>query len=264
MTTDTAEPLVLEPHEQEITTRVLDSTASLVDDARAVQVRDDEEAELATDFLSMIAGERKRAEDARTFLVKPLNDHVKMINARFKGPAEILKQADAIVREKVLSYRADVERRRQEEIRRLEAEERERVRVEREAQESREAAARELAERAAAEARRAEEAARADEGALAQAAAAAEFAAATAALEQQRAAAPPPAALPIRAPAQRHTLGSAASRKRWVGVVVEPRLVPREYLVVDQAAINAAVKRGVRTIPGVLIEERDELAVRAR
>lgn len=253
----------LEPHEQEVATRVLDATSSLVEDANAVQVRDDEEAEAATDFLALIAGEKRRAEDARTFLVKPLNDHVREINARFKGPAEILKQADGIVRAKVLAYRSEQERKRQAEIRRLEEEEQARVRAEREERERQEAAARALAEQAAVAARRAEEDAGADAATRAQAEAVRAFAVATAELEQQRAAAPQPVALPIREPERQRALGSAATRKRWVGTVTDPSMVPRAYLVVDQRLVNAAVKRGVRAIPGVRIEEVAELAVRS-
>lgn len=258
--TTTADPATLEPHEQEVTTRVLDATSSLVDDANAVLVRDDEEAEAATDFLSLIAGERKRATEARRFLVDPLNAHVKAINERFRGPEAIFKRADEIVRAKVLAYRAEQERRRQAEVRRLEAEEQERLRAERAERERQEAEARALAERAAAVALAAETA----DSPVDLADAARDFAAATAALEQQRASAPAPVALPIRTPAPRPTLGAAASRKRWVATVTDASLVPRQYLVVDQRLLNEAVKRGAREIPGVTIEERDELAVRAR
>jgi hypothetical protein len=57
--------------------------------------------------------------------------------------------------------------------------------------------------------------------------------------------------------------GSASAVKRWTGVVEDESLVPREYLIVDQKAINAAVKAGVREIPGVKIEQVSGLSVRA-
>lgn len=56
--------------------------------------------------------------------------------------------------------------------------------------------------------------------------------------------------------------GSATTTKRWVGTVVDESRVPREYLAVDQRKINAAVKAGVRDIPGVTIEQVDGLSVR--
>jgi hypothetical protein len=57
--------------------------------------------------------------------------------------------------------------------------------------------------------------------------------------------------------------GSASTRKVWRAIVVDEALVPRAYLAVDQKAINTAMKAGVREIPGVTIEQVDELAIRA-
>ena len=39
-------------------------------------------------------------------------------------------------------------------------------------------------------------------------------------------------------------------------------LVPRQYLKLDEAAVRAAVKSGVRVIPGIVVEECAKLAVR--
>ena len=50
--------------------------------------------------------------------------------------------------------------------------------------------------------------------------------------------------------------GSSYWRDNWVGEVVHPEQVPGEYCSPDQSKINAAVKQGVREIPGVLIENR--------
>ena len=44
---------------------------------------------------------------------------------------------------------------------------------------------------------------------------------------------------------------------------LDAALVPREYLIVDEKQIRQAVRDGVREIPGVRIEQVDELAVRA-
>ncbi len=72
-----------------------------------------------------------------------------------------------------------------------------------------------------------------------------------------------PIAEPVVAPLPQRTHAGAATRKRWTATVTDPAQVPREYLVVDQRLINAAVKQGVREIPGVSIEHVPELAVRA-
>lgn len=297
--------------------------SELVRTAQSIEVRNAEEAAGATEFLARIAGERKRSESARTFLTKPLRDHVAAINARFKTTTAPLEEADQIVREKVIAYNREQERLRAEEQARLDRErqererqaEEERRRQEAEARAAREAAAREAAraeaEAKAAERRRREELEReADErrreiagmtdlALRATARAAASFgkpddarmaqeeldarqrareaqeaaAAARAREDEAREAEEAAKNAPLPdvpraevAPAGpiRSAAGSASSRKRWVATVVDPSRVPRKYLKVDEVAINKDVRAGVREIPGVDIEHKDELAVRAR
>jgi len=48
----------------------------------------------------------------------------------------------------------------------------------------------------------------------------------------------------------------------WTFEIVDPNLVPREYLMVDEAAIRRAVNSGVREIAGVRIFEQPRVAVR--
>lgn len=318
---------VATPEQSERVAAVGAEISAVVAQAHQVQVRTHAEAADATEFLAQVKGALKRAEEARVFLVKPLNDHVKAINARVKAEVAPLEEADAIVREKVLAHRREVERQRAEEQARLDREAAERERQAEEARRAEEARARAEREAAAREAARAEEEARAaerrrreelqrqaseverriaglsddqlreiaapgpegpatTEGRLEREAATAELTRRRQAREaQERAAAArqredearaaeeaarnrplPQVPRAIAAPAAplRSASGRAAEKKRWVATVVDANAVPREYLVVDQAAINAAVRKGVRSIPGVRIEQVDELAVRAR
>jgi hypothetical protein len=157
-------PDELAPEEQQRIAEVTASVDEVVAAAEAIQVRNAEESQAATEFLSRVAGEKRRSEAARTALVKPLNDHVRMINGQFKPKAEALATADGIVRKRVLAYEREQERIRAEEQARLDAEHRERERqaeearraAEAAAQAEREAAAREAAAREA-EARQARE-----------------------------------------------------------------------------------------------------------
>lgn len=48
----------------------------------------------------------------------------------------------------------------------------------------------------------------------------------------------------------------------WDFHVTSPELVPRSYLMVDEKAIKAAIKLGVRDIPGVAIFQEKRLVVR--
>lgn len=78
---------------------------------------------------------------------------------------------------------------------------------------------------------------------------------------------PAPAAVPYIAPPEKSVkagLGTVTAKKTWTFEVADEGQVPREYLVVDDKKIRAAVQSGVREIPGVKIFETETLAVRGR
>ena len=50
--------------------------------------------------------------------------------------------------------------------------------------------------------------------------------------------------------------GTSFWKDNWIGEITDPAQVPTKYCSPDQKKINAAVKQGVREIPGVLIENR--------
>jgi len=91
-----------------------DKVVSLLNYSQERVVACDDDAKGATDDLSMIAGLKKTVEDRRKEYVGPLNDRVKSINNLFKTITEPLEEADRITRRKVLDYRAEQERKRQE------------------------------------------------------------------------------------------------------------------------------------------------------
>lgn len=88
--------------------------------AADLEVKDEITHAAATTFLARIAKATKAAEKDEDFLVKPLKQHIKDIQARFKPGFEILERVDAAVREKVRAYL------RQREEARLQEEERQR------------------------------------------------------------------------------------------------------------------------------------------
>jgi hypothetical protein len=60
-----------------------------------------------------------------------------------------------------------------------------------------------------------------------------------------------------------HSGGASATVKKvWKAEVIDEAQVPREFCKVHLPAINAAVKNGTRSIPGVRIFEDDQVAVR--
>lgn len=296
----TAELAVVEEPPEAVATEVHETLAA----ARAMVVQTPLEAEQAVEVLSRIKKAKAAAEETRLFFTKPLNDQLTRINAKFKELSGPLKDADQIVREKLLSYETEQQEKARVEQERLdrerreleEAAERERQakaaeaarieREEREREQQRQAQLREAANE------RAREISLLSDGELADMARgtpgepfsadaelaikeigsrheaeAAQKRAEAARLEAERATAASVAAAsaPTVAVVRQKLAsasGSASTSKHWVGVVVEPGRVPLEYRPVDQKLINAAVKAGVREIPGVLIEQTSRLAVR--
>jgi hypothetical protein len=58
--------------------------------------------------------------------------------------------------------------------------------------------------------------------------------------------------------------GSMRTVSRWDYVVTDIGELPPQYLCADKAAIDRAVKMGVRHIPGVTIFETNELTIRVK
>lgn len=281
--------------DQEAVAEVAQEVSAVVLTAQALRVCTPEQAQAATEFLGEIATAKRKGETARKFLVEPLNKHVKAINARFKAAAEPLEQADQLVRGKVIAFqraeaervaaeqaRLDAERRAAEEgaerERRAAAEEA--VRIERETAEAEQARQAQLRE---AESERGLEIAMLDDYELEQLyqsgndrslvdaekqsrrqAKEAQERAEKARREAEEATQVEIAAKSTPATVVATTkLAGTSGTKRWKATVVDPELVPRKYLIVDERLINADMKAGAREIPGVRIEQVDGLVVRS-
>lgn len=290
--------------EQEKVGEVTQEVSSVVERARAIEVQTPEQAQIATGFLTEIAAAKRKGEKARRFLVDPLNEHVKAINERFKGPRSELEEADDLVRQKVLAYEREQEQARAQEQARLDAERRA-AEEQAEAERRRKAQEAAEAESAAAEAeatRQAEIAAQknekrsliasmddrglaaliategspADEVGMAaeevearKRAREAQERAAQARQEaeesqQREIAAKSAPALQVAATPLASASGSASVRREWKAEVIDKAQIPNEFLIVDMKKINAVVKAGVREIPGVKIEQVAGLAVRTK
>lgn len=79
-------------------------------------------------------------------------------------------------------------------------------------------------------------------------------------------AAPAPIAAPVAPEVERTTQtenGSLNIGLEWAFTgISDESLIPRQYLMVNEVAIRAAVKSGTRSIPGVLIQERPKTSAR--
>lgn len=63
-------------------------------------------------------------------------------------------------------------------------------------------------------------------------------------------------------PVTRTESGTATQRKTWEFEVEDPGKVPPEYLMVDEKKVRAAVRNGVRNIPGVKIYQETKTQIR--
>ena len=164
--------------------------------ARSYVIDCPEMYEAAADDLKSVKAKYKEIEAKRTEIVKPLNEAVKAVNNLFRAPLAYLEEAEGLLKQRLIGYDQEQERKRKAEQERLEAiarAEQARLRAEAEAAEraalearrEAERIEREAREKAAAEARAAAEAIAQAKGAEAKKAAqkAAEEAAARAAAE---------------------------------------------------------------------------------
>lgn len=72
--------------------------------AVALKIDSELKSKHANDLLVACKRMFKIAEDRRKFFVKPLNDHIKTINDEFKKLTIPLKEAEDVLKEKLLSY----------------------------------------------------------------------------------------------------------------------------------------------------------------
>jgi len=207
-------------------------------------VTSDSEAETVTEVLGRIAKAVKAVKAARLTITRPLDQQKKAALDLEKAILSPLEPVDRTLRAGLGAYQAEQQRKARAEQERLDRERREA-----------EEAARREAEAAAAKAREAE--ATEDDAAVEQAEAVADMARA-----RELAAQAAPRQEVVPAGPARASAGTASTRMVWRATVTDETELPREYLRVDQAAINRAVRQGLREIPGVKIEEVPEVAVR--
>ena len=228
----------------------------LLEQAKGVEVTDEHTASGMTALVEYASSQLKRLEDARVALTKPLNKQVRFINDQFRGTREAFEAVKNEGRARLKPYlvRLDEQRRAAEEAERKRAEDEARKAMEKRIE----------AERADAEARAAAEAVNPlDEPPPPTVD---EYDADPSALQAELYAEPepPPPPAPIEKPkAPRGAQGKAARTrkvKKWR--LIDKSELPDEYLMVDTAALNKAVKGGATKIPGIEIYEDAEVVVK--
>jgi len=185
----------------------------------------DNDAESGTTLAKMFRDIIKKLDEERTFLVKPLNDHVKTINDRFRIYSGEAKKGKALIDDKLLKFQVAKRQKREAEERKL--------------REEREAKARAEAEKLKA-ANKNEEAVQVVKDAELVPVASAKLA-------------------PTRGV---HGTGASSTKKVWKFDLVDFAEVPDGFKKLDETALRKAIQGGLRNCEGLKIYQKDELVVR--
>lgn len=237
--------------------------ASLETFAATYAVTTAEQYQHGAEDLKRVKAAQKKLEETRTGLTKPINESLRRLNDFFRAPADRLVAIEKTIKAALTRFADEQERLRREEQRRAEeAARRERERLEAQAREA-ERKAREKAEQERKAAEEAAAAGRAEEAAKLQARAAATEAKAAEKVEaiETRAAAVVAPIIQREAP----KVAGVATREVWRFEIIDPTLVPREYLAVDEQRIRKVVAalKGDTTIPGVRVYAEKSIAAGA-
>lgn len=208
-----------------------------------VTIHNDVDEANAVDGLAFVQTVRKKIEEARTELKRPhleagrrIDESAKPLLEKLDGVIGHLKKAILVYKQaKIDVARAEEERRQQEYARQL-----------MEAEKARQREAAEAAEKA--------RLAAIDAGGFEDDA---EEAAAEAVEEVSAMVVAPPRPVPVPEATTKASIGSATLQRRWTFEVLDQRAVPHDYLMVNEVAIRADIRAGIREIPGIRIYQEE-------
>lgn len=208
--------------ESPVTQRLMNLALSCVDQAKELEVDSDESAQLAVDMDRQAQQAMKSLEEQRKRWVKPLQDHVKQINADFKPYVAKAEAVRSALRGKLIAW----QKKKDEEIRK-----------------ANEAKRREEMARALEESEQLEAEGHND----------------LAKEKLDRALTPHPSKL-VEKGRTRGVMGSSAKvSKFWTYRIVDQSKIPNQYMKPDLGALRKAVNGGERSIPGLEIYQEDKL-----
>ena len=200
--------------------------AMVVREANTIVVEQKTDEEVAYELLQKIGKAKNSIELRRKSITDPINRSLKEINAMFKQLAEPFGAADEIIRNKIMNFRKEEEekaKKEQEGLRKKEEEAREQVR---------------LSQKEANKAKNKKDEEEWTESAE-------EWKKEAVVLEERI------------EDTKAEVATSTTTVKRWVWEIVDEKEIPREYLQVSSTAVNAAVRDGVREIPGIKIYQKE-------
>jgi hypothetical protein len=246
---------------------VVQAVDQMVRDAKEIKVDNQQAAQFAVALGGQAKQIAKILKAKEVEVTQKANDYIKAVsgfcsmfydqlvaNTRKSNTESI----ELILKKKIGDYQAfiELERQKQEQAARK-AQQELQAKLDREAEEANRKAREEAAARAKAEA---------EAKALSEAETKAAMEKAEAEAKAHEVVAPvvPDIVMPKTEAVTRSETGAAAFTKRpWKGTVTNPDEVPRQFCSPDQKKINEAVKAGIREIPGVKIEQDQQVNFRS-
>lgn len=208
---------------------ITERALTVPEQAKAITITTSDDYVRAGELLLVIKDIRKEIDATFDPIIKKAHETHKEAVAQKKKVDAPLVEAEGIIKPRIAAYMAEQERIRREEEARL-----------------REIARKEEEERRLLEAIAAEESGQKEE--------------ATAILEE------PAYVAPVIVPKTTPKVQGISMQKRWTFRIVNPSLIPREYLTIDEQKIGAVVRalKDQASIPGVEVYAEDTIAAGRR
>ncbi len=253
MTTELASEVTITKVSEDMNSKIGEQVDLCVQQANDITIEDAVDLDNAAVFVRGLKTILSRINDTFDRSIALANKTHKEIIAAKKAHADPIKRAEIIVKDRIGQYQMDQERIQRAEQKRLRAQQEDRERKAREEEAERQRKLREEEEARLAEAQRLE-----DEGKAAEAEAVLDAA--------------PPEAAPIvpehvpppKAPAMPKAKGISMTSV-WKWTIINVEMIPREFLMVDEKALNAHVraKKGDTRVAGISVHEEKQVGARS-
>jgi hypothetical protein len=205
----------------------------LCNQCNTLAITDQNQYEQAAGLLKIVKGRYKELETQRKEITSPIDEAKKKIMTLFKSPLDLLEKAESKIKQLMVNYSTEQERKAEEERKRLQkiaddAAEKERKKLEKKIEKAIESGNEEKVSE----------------------------------LQEKKESIESIAVPVISAPVEKPS--GISYRDKWYAVVIDDKLIPREYLIPNIDMLNkvAALTKGTLSIPGVQFKSEKIIASR--
>ena len=199
------------------------SALTVYETSKEIEIQNDLQYSHEADHLKGVKGNAKEIETKRKELVKPFQEATKNLNAFFKKPLDLLKNAETNIKRAILAYDAKLEEERIAEQKKIDdLAEKERKRLAKLANK----------QEAAGNVEKAEE-------------------------TREKA-----VSVPVQVANKPISIKGISRRDNWIFVITDPDKIPREYMIPDEKKLKqvATAHKGTHPVPGVIFKNEPIIA----